>query len=106
VVTAPSAMLETIAAFAAVLSLAVVETAARLRLLPAGDERRQAIDIAIVLDLRLLLRTILAVVAVLAELLLALIGLLARRIRLLRLRLRREAGLGAECGELTLGIVA
>lgn len=99
--TSAAAMLEAFAALCALLATFVAGSAG-LRL-PAGDERRQAVDVAVIgLHLRLwllLLRTILA------ELRLARVGLLARRIGLL-LRLRREAGLGAECGELSLVLFA
>ena len=89
VMTAAAAMLEAVAALGA---LAVLETATAGLRLPAGDEGRQAIDIAFGW-LRLWLR----LRAILAELLFALVRLLARRIRLLLLRrLRCETGLGAE----------
>lgn len=103
-VTAAAAMLEAFAALCALLA-AFVDTGARLRL-PAGDERWQAVDIAVIrLHLRLRLR--LRLRAILAELLLARIRLVARRIRLLlRLRLRRKAGLGAKSGKLALALFA
>ena len=82
-------MLEAVAALGA---LAVFDAASAGLRLPAGDERRQAVDVAFA-RLRLWLR----LRAILAELLFALVRLLARRIRLLLLRrLRRETGLGAE----------
>jgi hypothetical protein len=113
VVTAATAVLEAVAALSA-LAVLEVATARRLRL-SAGDERGQAVDVAVIrlhLWLRLLrlrLRTIFAELWL--ALRLALIRLLARRIWLLLLRrLRRETRLGAEGGKVAFafltGIVA
>jgi pimeloyl-ACP methyl ester carboxylesterase len=101
--TAAAAMLEAVAAF---LPFTALEAASsRLLRLPAGDERGQTIDIAIV-ALRLRLRRLLLLRTILAELRIARIRLLARGVGLLLLRLRRETWLGAERRELAIVLVA